>query len=102
MGEAPNLDGRVLRLITWNTARRRSKIVEQATALAGRTPSIVALQEITPQTVPLWRRAFALMGLEHVRSTLDAKDPARRRAARRTTGVMVAARTPLDDVDRPL
>jgi exonuclease III len=61
-----------LRLVTWNVARRRSGLVEQAMALAGRAPGVVALQEVTPQTLLLWRRAFVLMGLEHVRSSLDA------------------------------
>jgi exonuclease III len=102
MSAAPEADAPALRLITWNTARRRSRMVEQATALAVREPSIVALQEITRQTAPLWRRALALMGLEHVRSTLDETDAARPPAARRMTGVMVASTTPLVDVDRPL
>ncbi|MDQ2894055.1 MAG: endonuclease/exonuclease/phosphatase family protein [Actinomycetota bacterium] len=90
------------RLITWNVARRSSGIVEQATALAARHPSIVALQEVTRQTFPLWRHAFALMGLSHFRTSLDAADPAREPAARRRTGVMLAARAPLVDVERPL
>ncbi len=95
------LDGR-LRLITWNVARRRSRLVEQAAAVAGRAPSVVALQEVTRQTLPLWRRAFALMGLEHVRSTLDAAARSQAEPSRRTTGVLLASRTPLHAVEHPL
>jgi endonuclease/exonuclease/phosphatase family metal-dependent hydrolase len=91
-----------LRLVTWNVARRRSGLVEQATVLAGRAPGIVALQEVTRQTLPLWRRAFVLMGLEHVRSSLDAVQQVGAISARRVTGVMVASRTPLSEVEHPV
>lgn len=94
--------GRCLRLITWNVARRRARIVEQATALATRAPDVVALQEVTRQTIPLWRSAFELLGLVHVRASLDDADPARAPAARRATGVMLASRTPLHDAGRAL
>jgi len=89
-------------LVTWNVARRRSGLVEQATALAGRAPGVVALQEVTRQTLPLWRRAFVLMGLQHVRSSLDAGQQVGATSARRVTGVMLASRTPLRDVEHPL
>ncbi|MBV8987300.1 MAG: endonuclease/exonuclease/phosphatase family protein [Solirubrobacterales bacterium] len=90
-----------LRLITWNIARRRSQLVEQATVLARRAPDVVALQEITRHTLPLWREAFVLMGLEHVRSSLTTA-PARMSAARRSTGVLLASRTELRDVEDPV
>jgi exodeoxyribonuclease III len=91
-----------LRVITWNVARRRSGLIEQAKALAARAPAIVALQEVTPQTLPLWRRALALIGLEHVRCSLDSAAPERAPAARRRTGVVLASRAPLDQARRPL
>jgi endonuclease/exonuclease/phosphatase family metal-dependent hydrolase len=89
-------------LITWNVARRASRIVEQATALAAREPDVVALQEVTRRTLPLWRSAFGFMGLVNVRASLDDADPARTPATRRLTGVMLASRSPLSDVRRPL
>jgi hypothetical protein len=49
-----------LRLITWNVARRAERLPEQATALAAREPDVVALQEVTRRTEPLWMRAFEL------------------------------------------
>jgi exonuclease III len=93
---------RRLRLVTWNVARRRSGLVEQATALARREPGVVALQEVTRQTLPLWRRAFVLMGLQHVRSSLDGAQSVSATAGRRVTGVMLASRTPLREGEHPL
>jgi endonuclease/exonuclease/phosphatase family metal-dependent hydrolase len=93
---------RLLRLITWNVARRTSRLVDQATALASREPDVVALQEVTRQTVPLWRSVFVRLGLVHIRASLDAADPARVPASRRVTGVMLASRSPLRHAWQPL
>jgi exonuclease III len=86
-----------LRLITWNVARRRSGLVEQAKALAARAPDLVALQEVTRQTLPLWQRAFTLMGMADVRSSLDGVG-----APPRRTGVLLASRTRFHDVEHRL
>jgi endonuclease/exonuclease/phosphatase family metal-dependent hydrolase len=76
-------------------ARRRSRLAEQAAALAGRDPDVVALQEVTPRTLPLWRAALETIGMSHVRASLDSADPAREPAARRSTGVLLGSRTRL-------
>jgi exodeoxyribonuclease III len=91
----------VVRLITWNVAGRSTRLPEQARALAAREPDIVALQEVTRRTRPLWNRAFELMGLTHVRASSVDTRPSDRGVGRRTL-VMVGARMALDDVDRPL
>jgi exonuclease III len=83
------------RVITWNVARRSSRLAEQALALARREPDVVALQEVTTQTLALWRAALATIGLGHVAASLDAADPQRRPAGPRRTGVLLAARGPL-------
>jgi exonuclease III len=82
-------------VITWNVARRVSRLVDQAAALAVREPDVVALQEVTARTLPLWRTAFATLGLPHVRASLDGADPRREPAGRRRTGVLIASRHPL-------
>jgi exonuclease III len=82
-------------LITWNVARRHSRLVEQAAAVASREPDVVALQEVTRRTLPLWRRAFELMGLVYMRVSQPG-------AERGGTGVMLASRTPLDDTPAAL
>lgn len=87
----------MLRLITWNVAGRSTRLPEQATAVAARGPDIVALQEVTRRTRPLWERAFELIGLGHVSaSVVDSEVSARR------TIVMIASRAALDEVQTPL
>lgn len=91
----------VVRLITWNVAGRSRRLAEQAVALAGREPDIVALQEVTRRTRPLWIRAFELMGLTHV--SASSVDHTRSGAAGgRQTVVMIGARVELEPAHPPL
>ena len=85
-----------IRLITWNVARRADGLAAQAAALGGREPDLVALQEVTARTLPLWRAALATLGLRRVLCSLDTADPARVPAGPRRTGVLLAARVPLE------
>jgi exonuclease III len=82
-----------MRIVTWNVARRNSRLAEQAAALAGREPDVVALQEVTDRTLPLWKAALRTIGLPHIRSSLDGADPSREPADRRRTGVLLSSRT---------
>jgi exonuclease III len=86
----------VVRLISWNVARRVQALAAQAAAIGGREPDVVALQEVTARTLPLWEAACATLGLEHVACTLASADPARAPAAPRRTGVLIAAREPFE------
>jgi exodeoxyribonuclease III len=86
-----------MRVITWNVARRSTRLAEQAAALAAREPDVVALQEITDRTLRLWRAVLARIGLPHVRASLDDADPYRAPAERRRTGVLLASSTALGD-----
>jgi exodeoxyribonuclease-3 len=88
-----------VRLITWNVNRRVSVLAGQAAALATREPDVVALQEVTARTWPLWRAALQAIGLPHARCSLDGADPARQPAGRRRTGVVIAACEPLGDAE---
>ena len=89
----------MIRLITWNVARRASRLPEQATAVAGRKPDVVALQEVTRRTTSLWCRAFELMGLTHVRVSPSGDDVTSRP---RRTLVIVGSRFVLQDAEEPL
>lgn len=93
---------RRLRLITWNVARRRTGLAAQAAALAERDPDVVGLQEVTRQTLGLWRRALGLIGLPHVRSSFDVAPAGAATGGRRRTAVLVASRAPLHDVEHRL
>jgi exonuclease III len=86
----------VVRLISWNLARRVSVLAEQAEALALREPDMIALQEVTARSLPLWEAACTAIGLPHVACTLPGADPARLPAGPRRTGVLLAAREPLE------
>jgi exonuclease III len=84
-----------VRLISWNVARRVTRQDEQAAALATREPDVVALQEVTARTWPLWEASLHAIGLAHVRCSLAQADPARTPAGPRRHGVLLAAREPL-------
>lgn len=87
----------LIRVLTWNVARRTSRLVEQATALASRELDVLALQEVTDRTLPMWRTACQTLGLAHVLATLDQAEPGRAPASRRRTGVLLASRAPLGE-----
>ena len=89
-----------MRLITWNVNRRLSVLAEQAAALAGRAPDIVALQEVTASSWPLWRAALQTIGLPHAVCSLDDADRGRQPISRRRSGVALAARPPLTPAER--
>jgi exonuclease III len=86
----------VKRLITWNVARRVEVLPAQASAVGERAPDVLALQEVTTRTLPLWTAACAALGLGYMACTLEDADPARAPAGPRRTGVLIAARTPLE------
>jgi exonuclease III len=88
-----------VRLISWNVAKRVSRLAEQAAALSSAAPDVVALQEVTAGTWPLWRAALDTIGLPFAACSLDGADPARAPAARRRGGVLLAAREPLEPAE---
>jgi exonuclease III len=91
-----------VRIVSWNVARLSARLAEQAAALAGREPDVVALQEITRRTLPSWRGVLSTLGLTHVRASLDDADPGRQPTARRRTGVLLGSRAPLTDASTRL
>jgi exodeoxyribonuclease-3 len=86
-----------VRLITWNVAGRVTRQEEQAQAVAAAAPDVVALQEVTARTLPLWREALARLGLCACETALD-HPPAQ---GRRRLGVLTAARDPLERLAGP-
>jgi len=86
----------LVRLITWNVARRAEALAAQAAAIGEREPDVVALQEVTPRTLPLWEAACSTLGLAGVTCTLRDADPGRVPAGPRRTGVLLTARAALE------
>jgi|SRR5215212_7428859 len=87
-----------MRLVTWNVAGRVRRLAEQAEVLAAAGPDVVALQEVTARTLPLWREALAAAGLSHVLTSLDDLP---RPPRPRPLGVLTAARLPLERLPPP-
>jgi exonuclease III len=75
-----------VRLVSWNVNRRVKLLAQQAHALAERGPDVVALQEITARTWPLWETALRTIGLPHARCSWPPRP--------RRTVVLIATREP--------
>ena len=85
-----------MRLVTWNVAGRVGRQPEQAEALLGAGADVVALQEVTVRTEPLWRESLAAAGFGFVRdragrAAAAADEAAPRGADRRALAVGAAA-----------
>ena len=84
-----------MRLLTWNVAGRRTRLPEQAEAVAGAAADVVFLQEVTVNSLPEWRAALDDAGLVHTLTPLDdGRPPKPRRLA-----VLTASREPLGRLD---
>jgi exonuclease III len=84
-----------MRLVSWNVAGRLKRQAEQAAAVLSMAPDVVALQEVTRNSVELWRAALRDGGLVHDATPLDDGPlPKPRRLA-----VLTASRTPLERYD---
>jgi exodeoxyribonuclease III len=86
-----------VRLVTWNVAGRVSRQPEQADVVARLGADVVALQEVTSRTLPLWRAALEAAGYAHC----DCALPRERPAGRRALGVLTAAREPARRLPSP-
>jgi len=87
-----------VRLVTWNVAGRVARQPEQAAAIAATAADVVALQEVTARTLPLWREALAEAGLTACLSALEDLPATPRR---RPLGVLTAAREPIERLAAP-
>jgi exonuclease III len=87
-----------VRLVTWNVAGRVSRQPEQAQAIAGIGADVVALQEVSARTLPLWRTALADCGFAGCETALDGLPAVSRR---RLLCVLTAAREPLVRLPAP-
>ncbi|HEV2062846.1 MAG TPA: endonuclease/exonuclease/phosphatase family protein, partial [Solirubrobacteraceae bacterium] len=86
-----------VRIVSWNVAGRLKRQPEQAAAVLSMAPDVVALQEVTVNSLPLWREALAAAGLTHTVTPLDDGPlPRPRRLA-----VMTASRRALTPLDLP-
>jgi exodeoxyribonuclease-3 len=85
-------------LVSWNVAGRVALLPQQAKVIAAVAADVVALQEVTMRTLPLWRGALADAGFIACETSLDTAPVA---PARRLLGVLTAAREPLGRLPSP-
>lgn len=88
-----------MRLVTWNVAGRVTRQPEQAAAIAALFADVVALQEVTARTLPLWRESLAQAGFSSVKTALE--EVTRPPGGRRLLAVLTAARGPLGPLRAP-
>ena len=81
-----------MRVVTWNVAGRVARHSEQARVIAAVDADVVALQEVTARTLPLWQKALADAGYVGCQTALGLERPG---SGRRPLGVLTAARGPL-------
>jgi exodeoxyribonuclease III len=87
-----------MRLITWNVAGRIGRQPDQAEALLGAGADVIALQEVTVRTEPLWRESLLAAGFAHIEHALDGLPP---RPSKRRLAVLTAARSQLTRLPAP-
>ena len=79
-----------MKLVSWNVARKLQVLPDQAARVIHAEPDLVALQEVSAASAPLWAQALASAGLAH-----SALSPVREKRHR----TMLAAREPVEPVD---
>ena len=84
-----------MRLVSWNVAGRLKRQPEQAAAVLSMAPDVVALQEVTVNSLPLWRAVLEEAGLPHSVTPLDEFVPPKPRRL----GTFTASRQPLERLD---
>ena len=87
-----------VRLVTWNVAGRVARQPDQARVIAQTAADVVALQEVSVRTLPLWRSALAEAGYSACEAALDG---ASKVTGRRALGVLTAARGALRRLEPP-
>lgn len=84
-----------MRIVSWNVAGRLKRQPEQAEVVLSVAPDVVALQEVTVNSLPLWRAALEEAGLTHSVAPLDrGRPPKPRRLA-----VLTASRRPIQSLE---
>lgn len=86
-----------MRLVTWNVAGRVRAQPEQAAAIRAVGADVIALQEVTVRTEPLWQAALADAGF----SVLSARAGLPPGRSRRRLFVLTAARDGLETLPAP-
>lgn len=85
----------MFRLISWNVNRRVKKLTAQGGGLAEYEPHVIALQEVTATTIPIWRRELEERDYQVVNS-LDVAPNLDELVGGRKYAVLTASRWPVE------
>ncbi|MDP7502813.1 MAG: endonuclease/exonuclease/phosphatase family protein [Nitrospinota bacterium] len=89
-----------MRLISWNTNARTRRVAHLVEFLRKRKPDLIALQEVTPNSVPLFREGFREIGLPFIHDSFESFRNSSLLKGPRRYGVMIASRYPVGLIRR--
>jgi exonuclease III len=87
----------MIRLITLNSAQKKLKCDAQCEWIQRQSPDIVALQEVTPSTVPSLLDGLRRMGFAHIEHTVLGTSKCQPK--NRACGVLIASRFPINLIE---
>lgn len=89
----------LVRLVSWNVARRVNRWGERIAAIEELQADVLALQEVTPGNIPAYRRDLPALGLEHVVESFELSAQPELLKGPRRYGELIASRYPLTPLD---
>jgi exonuclease III len=84
------VEDKLLIVITWNVARRKTKVKDQVAYLVSQSPDVIALQEVTPAVLDRMKPQLFTAGW---RFQVDSLTAANSKKSNRSYGVLIASRT---------
>lgn len=87
-----------MRLISWNVNGRVGIIQDQINAIGKRKPDLIALQEVTQKTSPIFHEGLHRQGFEYVVDSFERIKEKNELIGPRRYGVLIASRFPLSRI----
>jgi exonuclease III len=84
-----------IKLLSWNVAGRVNSLPRQVESIKEVDPEIIALQEVTPRTEPMFCSYLSQAGYEFILTSFQLADPSEERKGARLYGELTASRFPL-------
>ncbi len=89
-----------MKLISWNTNARSRQVGQQVAFLKRRKPDIVALQEVTPRSIPFFRAELGDMDCRFVLDSFEEHQGKIPFDGPRRYGVLIASKFPIKKIRR--
>ncbi len=91
-----------MKIISWNVANRIKKQPLQAEALITRKADIIALQEISQRTLPLWVQTLKQAGYKYILSSFDIYEGEVNFVGPRKYGILIASQWPMKFIEQSI